>query len=399
MELKKLIALLLALAMVLCLVACGGGTKEDEPEEDEVAQSKDKDDDKSEPKETDPEKTEPKETEPDETEPSKTETQPTEPQEDYSQVAGRYWLYEMESSGITLHFDMICQMELDDSYVDMEKDGTGVMYLTGEDPVAFTYDLGDMTLVDESGDTLSLEIGDEKITMENDEVVITFVVEGSDLLERPETNDEYEQVAGRYWLYYMYTDGTEIDYELICMAGMDGSYLDLNADGTGVMALTGEDPVEFTYDLDEMILVDDTGDEVEFLIVDEKFQMWNDDTEVDFVLDGSDLLQKDFDTEESVAGTYWLYAIESEGVELGYDIICMAGLDDSCIELSEDGSGILYLTDEDPVEFVYDLDAGVLEDGLGEQMAIGIDGEELVIENMDSGEVLIFLKDGSELLG
>ena len=97
-------------------------------------------------------------------------------------------------------------------------------------------------------------------------------------------------MVGKYWMYSMNVDGTQLDYNLIIEAGYEDSYLLLDDLCTGKMYMTGEDAILLTWDPIAMTISDGI-DVLNFEIDGELLTLYADSNILVYALEGSDLLE------------------------------------------------------------------------------------------------------------
>ena len=98
-----------------------------------------------------------------------------------------------------------------------------------------------------------------------------------------------------------------------------------------------------------------------------------------------------------LSGTYYLYSMDAEGVELGYDMLLLAELSESYLKLNGDGTGELYLQGEETEKITYDEKDGSISFDDGSAMSVTVEGDSLIVDaGMDT--VFCFALDGSSTL-
>lgn len=219
-------------------------------------------------------------------------------------LTGKYWLYSMTLDGEEVGYETLKLLGSTDSFLLLNGDGTAVISLVGEDPETLEYNGKDKILSDDKGGSMGFTVDGEKLTLDVDGSRMVFVMDGSRLLDQTEDPSAGETdtdvgmgqdgVTGQYWLYSMVSGGEEMDYELLCLFGMDDAYLRLNGDGTAQLSLMGEKPVDLEYDRQSMTIFDDDGDSMDLILDGQTITLVYPDSEerMVFVRDGSDLLDR-----------------------------------------------------------------------------------------------------------
>lgn len=105
--------------------------------------------------------------------------------------------------------------------------------------------------------------------------------------------------------------------------------------------------------------------------------------------------EKEPEKKDALSGTYWVYSMTGDGETLDYEMLCLVGLNDTSLVFGKDNKVTFRMAGEDPVELVYDSEAGTLtgEDG---QSQLTKDGDRLKMR-FDDVE-MVFLKEGDSLL-
>lgn len=258
---KRMWALALSLIIISTLVACGKDAQKADPTQQTAtqetgirkpaSQGAQKPDVQTDPAPTRAtEHTKPVQTQPTVTEPEPTEPDPIDPQL-YQQAAGTYLIYQVTDPQLKLDYEQLCQMGQTDGYVRLEADGTGVEQL-GDETAAFTYDLATSTLTRDDGTLSAIKLSGEMITVYMGDTQVSYVREGSPLLE-------YDPEMGTYWLYGMSFGESYADHDAICQAGLEQVHVVLYSDGSGAMVLADQQKIVFTYDLESQTMTDGTG--------------------------------------------------------------------------------------------------------------------------------------------
>lgn len=212
---KKLLAILLSVVMVMSLVACGGDEKED----------------------------------------------------DEADVLGLYICTEVEVEGERIDINLI---DDENEYsLELKKKGKGVITLEN-DEFTCTWELDgeDLHIVtdDESIDSTGT-LKDGVIEIKFEETLWIYEIEGgkkSDKKEEKEEKEEEPSVLGMYLCDTVEVEGEVVDIEYI---GEPEDYaLELQEDGEGVLILEGEE-LDITWELDDedlYLLYEESGEEYEY---------------------------------------------------------------------------------------------------------------------------------------
>ncbi len=159
-----------------------------------------------------------------------------------SAIVGKYMIYSVTENGQTADYAQIIELGMDSICVVFNANGTFSMSAIEEDPVEGTYTDSTMTA---NGEERSYTFDGEKVVISFEGTSITFVREGSDLFENGGDNNnnsvnESPSIVGKYMLCGMIIAGEPYGYDAIVAAGVESSYVEFKADGTYVMAMTGE---------------------------------------------------------------------------------------------------------------------------------------------------------------
>lgn len=212
---KKLLAILLSVVMVMSLVACGGDEKKD----------------------------------------------------DEADVLGLYICTEVEVEGERIDINLI---DDENEYsLELKKNGKGVITLEN-DEFTCTWELDgeDLHIVtdDESIDSTGT-LKDGVIEIKFEETLWVYEIEGgkkSDKKEEKEEEEEEPSVLGMYLCDTVEVEGEVVDIEYI---GEPEDYaLELQEDGEGVLILEGEE-LDITWELDDedlYLLYEESGEEYEY---------------------------------------------------------------------------------------------------------------------------------------
>ena len=275
---KKLLALILALAMLFTLAACGGGTAQEQTSAEETADT------------AADESAETPEAPADETADATPETVEEEAAEVAEQVAevdgsnpvGTYKAIAMVSEDQSVDEATMKQLESAGMIfsLQMKEDGTGTVVIYGEES-EFTWADGQITVEDNA---VPFTLEDGVLTMESDGTSMTFRKVSDDIIElTPETVDYEAQAAnlsleapGSYMLYRMVNDGEETDQQTLQLMSAMGltCYILLQEDGTGTIYLFG-DTQDLTWSEGKIIYNDE---EVPYTLEDHQLVLESDGT-------------------------------------------------------------------------------------------------------------------------
>jgi len=209
---KKLLAILLSVVMVMSLVACGGDEKED----------------------------------------------------DEADVLGLYICTEVEVEGERIDINLI---DDENEYsLELKKNGKGVITLEN-DEFTCTWELDgeDLHIVtdDESIDSTGT-LKDGVIEIKFEETLWVYEIEGGKKSDKKEEKEEEPSVLGMYLCDTVEVEGEVVDIEYI---GEPEDYaLELQEDGEGVLILEGEE-LDITWELDDedlYLLYEESGEEYEY---------------------------------------------------------------------------------------------------------------------------------------
>lgn len=210
-------------------------------------------------------------------------------------IVGKYLLYAMTTGEEFIDYSTIKEIGYDSAYIELKEDGTFIMVFPEVEPEEGTYDAETMILTDSIGDEIAFEVMEGILTIENEEDVFAFVIEGDELFEIEDPDysvemNEDEDIVGKYFLYEIESGEEYIDYETIKEIGYDSAYIELKEDGTFFMEFPEVDPEEGTYDAETMILTDSIGDEIEFDVFAGMLFIDIDEDSFTFVIEGDILL-------------------------------------------------------------------------------------------------------------
>ena len=280
---KKLLAILLAVLMVAAVfTACGEEEKKDNNDssvsetskeesskvESSYAESSEVESSEIESSEVESSEVESSEVESSEVESSEVESSEVESDSDITvntDVVGKYFIESMTMDGETYGKDMLSILGVAGSYIEFMADGTGVIFFEGEDePEEFTYD--DKELSDDTDVKIPYSFDGEKLTLDYDGVVFVFSASNEEDTSTEESSEAETSnivigdITGKYLIDSMISGGVTYGKDVIAAAGMDGCYIELKADGTGVIFLDEE--YNITYD--ESGITDETGETIPY---------------------------------------------------------------------------------------------------------------------------------------
>ncbi len=319
---KKIIALVLCLLMLVSLVACADtGAKTDKDKDTEIS-------DKQDPKPSDPEPSEPEVPE-----------------------TIRYYLVEMAMMGQILSAE---DLGMAGSYVEMNKDGTGsfcALQLGTESITELTYADGKMQELDEDGELITeyeyeVDGAELLLTAEQEGISVTMILNSEAVPEKkpeqkPEVSDPAEFTPGRYAMTGASVAGFTMSVEDL---GMGGSYIDLNADGTGVFCLVSEgeeETADISIDNGKMsVVADGETDVCTYTLQGKTLTLEIEGMQMIFEL-GAQTVTVDA---QELSGRYYLTGVDMQGVQM---TAAACGMDGTYVELNKDGTGMFYVVSED----------------------------------------------------
>lgn len=263
-------------------------------------------------------------------------------------------------------------------------------------------------------------------------------------------------IVGKYWIERMIDDGEVMTKDILKQFGWDGSFLQLNEDGTALFSFVGQKTMELRYDEKDCVLFSDAGKEMKFTVSGDRITLDYDGSQMIFLREKAPqpTLPTTQPTEPQptesqptepqptepqptepqptesrptepqptesqptepkptepqptepadvrAVGKYWLYALEIEGELIDRETLEMAGqmgggLVDSYILFREDGTVQMQLSDKEPRELVCDYETMRLLDDGGSYVPFRLVGD--TVQILDDEDKLLFAPEGSDYL-
>ncbi len=336
----------------------------------------------------------PDESKPEESKPEESKPEESKPETD-GEFVGDYVIESMSAEGVTVDHNGLKLLRMENSYLKINADGSFVFFFAGEtaigtydedaktlivdgDPAPYTFKNGKITInIDE---TTSLVYAKGEITEdETPDVSIDFSIPEFSVPEIvapelslpefsipeisipeisiPEVSVPEVDSADKYMLYSMEVEGITLDQTAIAGAGMGDSYLALKADGTFVLALTGEEPVSGTYDATAKTLTAE-GESISYTVDGNKVTL---EVEGMYMTFAKAKASSDKDT-KLAAGKYMIYSMKVEGIDYSLDVIKSVGqgIENSYLQINADGTFTMDLVGEGISDGTYDESAKTL---------------------------------------
>lgn len=287
------------------------------------------------------------------------------PPSEFSEV-GSYHIYSIDENGESVNYDTLVAAGMAGiSSVIFNEDGTGVLNIES-DTINFTYDSGAMT--DEEGNEyyylltdgiMEIYLGDGMTFYYEKGEIVEYVeepVEAEDDVDAEEVPAEAEVSDSPYGLYLGTTyeaagqtfQMTDI-YSALCS-------LELLEDGSGILTL-GEEKIDVTWSVDgETFLMDNQMVKSEGTLINDTivFDFMGLDMVMTFVKDdsnGADTSQK---VDDGIVMCYQLYAVDQDGEYADNETVQMLGLQDTTYMVFFDDGTVFVCMEEEELICTYD---------------------------------------------
>ena len=295
------------------------------------------------------------------------------PPSQFSEV-GSYHFYGIDEAGEYIDYDTLVEVGMENiSYAIFNEDGTGILAMEGEE-ISFTYEDG--TIVDEEGGEYPYLLTDGTIMEIYLGDGMTFYYEKGDIVKYSESGESYvdeydEEVAldGPCGVYRGTTyeaagqtfEMTDI-YSSVC-------YLELLEDGSGILTL-GEEKIDVTWSVDgETFLMDNQMVQSEGTLINDTivFDFMGLDMVMTFVKDDSNGTGTGQETDDGIVMSYQLYAVDQDGEYTDNETVQMIGLhdtnymvffDDGTVFVCMEGEELLCTYDD---TYIYDAEGYSIE--------------------------------------
>lgn len=327
------------------------------------------------------------------------------PQVTECSIAGNYTLCAYADNEVTGNEEELAQLGFTDSvYLNINSDGTGELAMDVEGVYSLTVDEENRTFKMDNGETLPYSTTDSKIVVTtNTDLILTFKKAGttSDISSAIAQILENKvcSIAGYYTLNRI-TNGSEVmDKAALDAAGMaDGTYVSINADGTGEMAYADDGAYPITVDEASSIITDDVGESLPYTVDGSALTLhFPDDMTMVFEKQDSSAEASDASAEGGDLATvdYWYGWIADED-DNTYDVWGVLGTDEATgrpyLELFED-------PDSDPVFSAFvsiNYEAGLVTPEIGEDDAWLYD---TMLTAEDADNCFIYYEEGELVCG
>lgn len=286
------------------------------------------------------------------------------PPSEFSEV-GSYHFYGIDEAGEYIDYDTLVEVGMENiSYAIFNEDGTGILALEGEE-LPFTYEDG--MIMDEDGGEYPYLLTDGTIMEVYLGDGMTFYYEKGDIVrysesgiyEEESSEDEYYEEAvsdGPCGVYRGTTyeaagqtfEMTDI-YSSVC-------YLELLEDGSGTLTL-GEEAVDITWSLDgENFILNNQMVESEGTLKNGEivFDFMGLDMIMTFVKDDGGEAGAPQEENDGIVMSYQLYAVDQDGEYTDNETVQMIGLQDTNYMVFFDDGTVFVCMEEEELLCTYD---------------------------------------------
>lgn len=280
------------------------------------------------------------------------------PPSQFSEV-GSYHIYGIDENGESIDYDTLVATGMAGiSSVIFNEDGTGVLNIEG-DAIDFTYDSGAMT--DEEGNEYYYLLTDGIMEIYLGDGM-TFYYEKGEIVEYTEeesSEDGYLEDAAPDGPCGVYRGTTyEAAGQVFEMTDIYSSvcYLELLEDGSGVLTL-GEEKIDVTWTLDgETFILNNQTVESEGTLKNGEivFDFMGLDMVMTFVKDDSGETGAPQEEDDGIVASYQLYAVDQDGEYTDNETIRMIGLHDTNYMVFFDDGTVFVCMEEEELLCTYD---------------------------------------------